>query len=74
MSSAPASLRIRVNDEPRAVVAGCALQDLLGELALVGVKGVAVAINDQVVPRAAWPVHALRDGDRVLVIRATQGG
>jgi len=37
-------------------------------------RGVAVALNGAVVPRAQWPTAALAAGDRVEVIRAMQGG
>jgi sulfur carrier protein len=37
-------------------------------------RGVAVALNGRVVPRAAWAETALRDGDRVEIVRAMQGG
>lgn len=36
--------------------------------------GVAVAVNDEVVPRADWPHRALADGDVVEVVTAVQGG
>lgn len=39
-----------------------------------GQRGVAVAVNDEVVPRSQWATHVLRGGDRVELIRATQGG
>jgi len=37
-------------------------------------RGVAVAINGEVVPRSEWPAARLRDGDRVEVLTAAQGG
>ena len=74
MSIAAATLVVRVNDDSRTVASGTSLADLVGELGLADKKGVAVAINNAVLPRASWPTHALADGDRVLVIRATQGG
>ena len=37
-------------------------------------RGVAVALNETVVPRHAWPRTSLRPGDRVEVLRAAQGG
>lgn len=37
-------------------------------------RGVAVAVNDEVVPRQKWPALILKNEDRVLVITATQGG
>ena len=37
-------------------------------------RGVAVAVNETVVPRRAWPRTSLCPGDRVEVLRAAQGG
>ena len=71
---ATASPTIRVNDEPRPLGCVSTLLALLRELGLAERKGVAVAVNKSVVTRAAWPTYSLRDGDCVLVIRATQGG
>ncbi|MHB8294129.1 MAG: sulfur carrier protein ThiS [Acidimicrobiales bacterium] len=36
--------------------------------------GVAVAVNRVVVPRAAWDLRLLRQGDEIEVVTATQGG
>lgn len=67
-------MRIHINDTPRELPATTTLADLARDLGLAERKGVAVAVNDAVVPRAAWPARVLADGDRVLVIQATQGG
>lgn len=69
-----ATLTIRVNDAPHPLPAPATIADLVRSLGLADRKGVALAVNDTVVPRGAWPAHALAEGDRVLVIRATQGG
>lgn len=37
-------------------------------------KGVAVAVNAELVPKSAWTQHRLADGDRVELLRAAQGG
>jgi sulfur carrier protein len=47
---------------------------MVAALGLVERKGVAIAINDEVVPRSAWSVRRLVENDRILVIQATQGG
>lgn len=39
-----------------------------------GVRGVAIALNDSLVPRSAWDGHGLCDHDRVEILRAVQGG
>jgi sulfur carrier protein len=69
-----AALTIHVNDQPRTLTGPTALLALLRELGCADRKGVAVAINGDVVPRAEWPTRALAAADRVLVIQATQGG
>jgi sulfur carrier protein len=37
-------------------------------------RGVAVAVDAEVVPRGQWPRHELHDGARVEILRAIQGG
>jgi sulfur carrier protein len=37
-------------------------------------RGIAVAVNADVVIRAAWPSHAINEGDEVEIITAMQGG
>ena len=67
-------MTVSLNDQSRALADGARLADLLRELGLAERKGVAIAINDEVVPRSTWPTRALADGERILVIQATQGG
>ena len=67
-------MTVRVNDKSLAVADTTTLTQLLDELGLSASKGVAVAINDAVVPRSAWLTQRLAAGDHVLVIQATQGG
>ncbi len=38
------------------------------------ISGVAVAVNDDVVPRSQWAGTALADGDSVEILTAVQGG
>jgi len=37
-------------------------------------KGIAVAVNNQVIPKTDWGNTILQDKDSVLIITATQGG
>ena len=37
-------------------------------------KGVAVAINNTVVPRTEWETKSILQHDNILIIKATQGG
>ncbi len=36
--------------------------------------GIAIAVNDCVVPKSKWNTSQLSDGDKVLIIKASQGG
>ena len=37
-------------------------------------RGVAVALDGEVVPRRAWDRASIRDGQRIEVVQAVQGG
>lgn len=74
MNSVDAQITVRVNDEPYTFTAPLNLLHALRELGLAERRGVAIAINDEVVPRARWSSRELLEGERVLVIQATQGG
>lgn len=67
-------MKLHVNDQPREFADGLTVTALVDELGLAGRKGVAIAINDEVAPRSTWTTRILADGERVLVIQATQGG
>jgi len=66
---------IRVNGESEPLAAQKTLEALLAEKAVdTGQRGIAVALNGAVVPRAAWRNTPLRPGDNVEIVRARQGG
>ena len=65
---------IRVNGQSEPFLAAT-LTALLREKEIApDARGVAVAINGTVVPRAAWPSTRLSAGDQVEIVRARQGG
>jgi len=74
MNATAPTLGIFVNDRPHALAGAATLKGLLGELGLADKRGVAAAVNGEVVARGAWESRLLAERDRVLVIRATQGG
>jgi sulfur carrier protein len=65
---------IRVNGEIEPLLSAT-LSALLREKEIAAdARGVAVAINGAVVPRAAWPSTRLSAGDQIEIVRARQGG
>jgi sulfur carrier protein len=62
-----------VNGEPRAIDAGLPIRTLVAQLTSV-TTGVAVALNGTVVPHSRWDDEGVRDGDRIEIVTAVQGG
>ena len=68
-------ITITLNGEPRRVPAGLSVWTLLAHVGRdPETPGVAVAVGERVVRRAEWPAATVREGDRVEVITAAQGG
>jgi sulfur carrier protein len=72
-ASVSVSACVSVNGEPRELAPGLTLDRLVAAFTTAP-SGVAAAVNETVVPRGQWPATALRDGDRVEVLTAVQGG
>lgn len=65
---------ITVNGEPRDRD-GATIVELLSDLGVEDrARGVAVAVNGEIVPRAQWSHHRVDTGDRVEALSAMQGG
>ena len=62
-----------INGERRVLADDATVPDALSVLGLPR-TGVAVAVDGEVVPKARWAATALRDGARVEVLTAVQGG
>jgi len=41
---------------------------------IANIKGIALAVNDKVIPKSEWEKFCLQSGDRILAIGAVQGG
>ena len=64
---------LKINGENRNVERVTTVEELIAQLA-PGRPGIAVAINDVVIPRLAWATTNLNTGDSVEIIHAVQGG
>ena len=66
---------IHLNGTPTTDRDGATLAELLAALGVESrARGVAVAVNGEVVPRSAWEDRRVADGDRVEALTAMQGG
>ncbi|AJE86149.1 thiamine biosynthesis sulfur transfer protein [Streptomyces albus] len=69
----PPRLSVTVNGARRDLDPATSLGGLVAALTTAP-SGVAAALNETVVPRGAWAATSLREGDRVEVLTAVQGG
>ena len=68
-------MQLTVNGQEQSVDGASTLLDLLIEMNFKAEqKGIAVAVNAEVIARAMWADMRLRNGDRVDIIHAVQGG
>ncbi len=68
-------MRIELNGEPRELAEGATLADAVRTSgAEAEARGVAVALDGEVVPRSAWDSTPLSEGHSVEVLAAIQGG
>ncbi len=69
------TVHVTINGEERVLPAGATVASVIASLhnAPEG-RGVAVAVQGEVVPRAQWPDTELPDGATIEVVVAVQGG
>jgi sulfur carrier protein len=66
---------ITVNGNPTDLAADATVAALLDHLDVPAeARGVAVAVDAEVVPRGEWETHVVGDGAQVEVVTAVQGG
>jgi sulfur carrier protein len=67
-------MNIYINNEPRQIETQKTIVHLLADLQLSSSRGMAIAINNQVIPKSTWEKYILNEHDKVTIIKATQGG
>jgi sulfur carrier protein len=65
---------VTLNGQPTQLPAEATLPDVLAILGFETPRGVAVAVDGDVIPRSRWTAFELRSGMKVEVLRAVQGG
>jgi sulfur carrier protein len=65
---------ITINGERRELDDGATIEAAVRAAGAPDGRGVAVALDGEVVPRREWAFTEIRDGQQVEVLRAVQGG
>lgn len=67
-------MNVTINRQPSSLPDNCNLADALKTVSNIPQKGIAVAVNNDVVAASDWEKTTLKDGDTITIIRAFYGG
>lgn len=66
-------MQILFNDEPMQCADGVTVSALLENLRQLK-PGMALALNQQILPREQWDLQQVREGDQILLFQVIAGG
>lgn len=66
-------IMIKINSKTEEIPKETSLLQLVA-LKNIATRGIAIAINQQVINRSNWGAYQLKENDNILIIKATQGG
>jgi len=67
-------MNIYVNNKACELPEAAVIANALQVLSIPVQKGIALAVNSTVVPQQDWDTYTLNENDKVMIIKATQGG
>lgn len=67
-------MNVMVNGAPLEVPEGSHLLAVLANAGLHDLRGAAIALDGEVIPRSQWAPVQVQEGQQVEVVRAVQGG
>lgn len=66
-------MKVLVNNKETELTQGNLISDLAAQLQLPP-QGVAIAVNNRMIPRNEWDTHTLSSNDSLVIIKAACGG
>lgn len=67
-------MNIYINSKLQELHSPANISQALEAINIVTAKGIAIAVNNNVIPRAEWNNYLLKQDDNMTIIKATQGG
>jgi sulfur carrier protein len=67
-------MNVFINNKRHVLVHDHSISGMLIDLGHTNSNGIAVAVNNEIIPKQTWVTHVLSEDDHVTIIRATQGG
>ena len=65
---------IFINGKPHRVEDNCNLIEVLNKTQIINQFGIAIAVNNIVIPKTEWGKYAVQNKDNILIINAIFGG
>ena len=66
-------IAVKINDHEHQFAEATPLSTAIASIKIEQ-KGIAIAINQNIITKSEWANTPLRDNDNILIIKATQGG
>ncbi|MFD2164446.1 sulfur carrier protein ThiS [Paradesertivirga mongoliensis] len=67
-------MEVFINNQSVSVRDAVRLSEILLQQNFLDKKGIAVAVNNSVIPKTDWENFRVESADKITIIRATQGG
>jgi len=67
-------MTILVNNDLTVIPDGTTVSDVVRTILQLNPAGIAIAINDTIVPKHLWESTCVQSNDKMLVIKACSGG
>ena len=68
------NMEVFINNQSVSVPDLAKLSEVLVQLDSLNKRGIAVAVNNSVIPKSEWDSYTVDSADKITIIRATQGG
>ncbi len=67
-------VNIYINNTEQQITDNARVAEVLQLLSVSASKGIAIAVNNNVIPRSEWDTYTLKEEDKITLIKAAQGG
>lgn len=67
-------MQVTINDKSQKLKENSSVSDALKAIEIERAMNIAVAVNFSVVSKEEWDNFKLNENDKIMIIRATQGG
>lgn len=67
-------MTIYINDQTHQITDNLTVMEVVTDLLQLAPSGMAIALNDKVIPRTQWAHTPIQSEDKILLIKACSGG